>query len=177
MRPLNEIIVHCTATRPEWWAGKTVGQKVAEVRRWHTDPKPKGNGWRDIGYHYVIDRDGTVAVGRPLDQVGAHTMGRNVGTIGIALFGGHGSTTTDPFSKNFTPEQDKALRDLIARLRAQFPAIRVVSGHNQYAAKACPGFHAPSWYEAARTPSVTVAPPSMWTIFSGLLARLTGANK
>ena len=23
---------------------------VAEIRRWHTDPPPKGNGWNDIGY-------------------------------------------------------------------------------------------------------------------------------
>jgi N-acetylmuramoyl-L-alanine amidase len=30
---------------------------MKEIRRWHTDPKPKGNGWSDIGYHKVITND------------------------------------------------------------------------------------------------------------------------
>ena len=44
MRPLNEIIVHCTATRAEWWAGRLSSDKVAEVRKWHVQDR----GWRDI---------------------------------------------------------------------------------------------------------------------------------
>ena len=142
MRPLNEIIVHATATRPDWWATRTTAQKVAEVKRWHVEDR----GWKDIGYHFLIDRDGKVMAGRPLQTVGAHTQGHNTGTIGISLFGGHGSAATDAFAENYTPEQDKALRDLIAHLRANYPSIAKVSGHNQYAAKACPGFNVPTWY-------------------------------
>jgi len=56
MRPLNEIIIHATATRADWRVGQATSDKVAEVRRWHVDER----GWRDIGYHYLIDRDGTV---------------------------------------------------------------------------------------------------------------------
>jgi hypothetical protein len=67
-------------------AGKPTSEKVAEVRRWHVQDR----GWKDIGYHFLIDRDGTVAKGRPVEQVGAHTMDHNVGSIGISLFGGHG---------------------------------------------------------------------------------------
>ena len=145
MRPLGEIIIHCTATRPEWWAGKSLGQKVAEIRRWHVEQ----NKWRDIGYHFMIDRDGKVAPGRPVEKEGAHVMGHNTGTIGIALFGGHGSAETDAFAKNFTPEQDVALRKLIADLRRQYPIISKISGHNEYAAKACPGFNVPDWYGKA----------------------------
>jgi len=140
MRPIKEIIVHCTATRPEWWATKSTGQKVAEIRRWHVSER----GWRDIGYHYLIDRNGTIATGRPLEQIGAHTQGRNTGSIGIALFGGHGSAETDQFSDHFTGAQDKALRDLIDRLQTQFGQLRI-SGHNEYAAKACPGFDVRKW--------------------------------
>lgn len=148
MRPISEIIVHCTATRPDWWSSKSLGEKVAEIRRWHVQDR----GWKDIGYHYLIDRNGKVATGRPVEQVGAHTQGKNTGTIGIALFGGHGSAETDKFSQHFTKEQDAALRKLLADLRKQFPAIVKVSGHNQYAAKACPGFNVPSWLaEAALT--------------------------
>jgi N-acetyl-anhydromuramyl-L-alanine amidase AmpD len=147
MRPLNEIIVHCTATRPDWWSTRSTAQKVAEIKRWHVQDR----GWSDIGYHFLIDRDGKVVAGRPLQTVGAHTQGHNTGTIGISLFGGHGSAATDAFFENYTPQQDKALRDLITHLRASYPTITKVSGHNEYAAKACPGFNVPKWYKFQST--------------------------
>lgn len=151
-RPITEIIVHCTATRPDWWAGKPLSAKVSEIRRWHVQDR----GWKDIGYHYLIDRDGKVATGRPLDQIGAHTQGHNTGTIGISLFGGHGSAETDQFADHFTPEQDVALRKLIADLRGRFGPVKL-SGHNQYAAKACPGFSVPTWFVSTGPVSVPPA--------------------
>lgn len=144
MRKIDEIIVHCTATRPDWWATRTSNQKVAEVKKWHTSPP---NNWQDIGYHFLIDRDGTVVAGRPVDVVGAHVQGHNKTSIGISLFGGHGSNANDPFEKNFTPEQDEALRQLITSLQVQYPTIKKVSGHNEYANKACPGFNVTRWME------------------------------
>lgn len=161
MRPIKEIIVHCTATRPDFMAKATAAQRVAEIRRWHMQDR----GWKDTGYHWLIDRDGAVMTGRPVDQVGAHVQGHNTGTIGISLFGGHGSAETDAFAKHFTAAQEKALRDLIGGLRERFPTITTVSGHNQYAAKACPGFNVPAWLakpppevEAPQTPAPQ--PPS-----------------
>lgn len=142
MRKIDEIIVHCTATRPDWWATRTPNQKVAEVRKWHTSPP---NNWNDIGYHFLIDRDGTVVTGRPVSAAGAHVQGHNANSIGISLFGGHGSNANDPFEKNFTPEQDEALRHLITSLEVQYPTIKKVSGHNEYASKACPGFNVDKW--------------------------------
>jgi N-acetylmuramoyl-L-alanine amidase len=144
MRPISEIIVHCTATRPEWMAGKRTSEKVAEVRRWHVED----NGWRDIGYHFLIDRDGTVAKGRPIEQVGAHTMNHNVGSIGIVLVGGHGSVANQKISDNFTDLQDAALHALIVRLMAIYK-IAKVSGHNIYARKACPGFSVEEWFKGS----------------------------
>lgn len=141
MRTINEIIVHCTATRPEWWAGRSTADKVAEVRKWHVQDR----GWRDIGYHFLIDRDGTVATGRPIEEVGAHVSGHNANSIGISLFGGHGGATTDKFEDNFTPEQDAALRNLIANLQNRIPSITKISGHHEYANKACPCFDVRSW--------------------------------
>ena len=88
MRPIDEIIVHCAATRPDWWKSKSLGQKIAEVRRWHTAAPPVGRGWSDAGYHFLIDRNGRVGPGRPLERIGAHVVGHNTGTIGICLFGG-----------------------------------------------------------------------------------------
>jgi N-acetyl-anhydromuramyl-L-alanine amidase AmpD len=170
MRPLNEIIVHCTATRPEWWATRTTAQKVAEVRRWHVEDR----GWKDIGYHYLIDRNGHTVVGRPLDQVGAHTVGKNIGTIGVSLFGGHGSSADDKFADHFTPEQDKALQALLVRLMKDHPTIKTISGHNQYASKACPGFSVPSWYAKARPQPAPVAPKvGFLAALAAFLRRLT----
>ena len=78
MRPINEIIIHCSATAE----GKDF--KAADIRRWHV----QGNGWKDIGYHFVIDLDGTVEVGRPVAQQGAHCTNHNKTTIGICYVGG-----------------------------------------------------------------------------------------
>lgn len=140
MRPITEIIVHCSATRPNWMHNATTAAKVAEIRLWHMQDR----GWSDIGYHLLIDRDGTVMPGRPMDRTGAHTQGRNAGTIGVCLIGGHGSAATDKFSDHFTQAQEQALRATVADLRRRFGAL-AVSGHNQWAAKACPGFNVPSF--------------------------------
>ncbi len=140
MRAINEIIIHCTATKPDWMAGKPTADKVAEVRRWHMDERK----WKDIGYHYLIDRDGTIVEGRPVDQVGAHVQGHNTGTVGVCLIGGFGGSADDKFADNFTPEQDKALRALLVGLKSRF-AVSKVTGHNEYAAKACPSFRVSVW--------------------------------
>jgi N-acetylmuramoyl-L-alanine amidase len=149
MRKINEIIIHCTATRPDWWTGTSAQVKTNEVRNWHTS-----KGWSDIGYHYLIDRDGTVVTGRPLDRTGAHVKGHNTGTVGISLFGGFGGSAGDSFADNFTEDQERALLDLIAKLKADHPSITKISGHNQYAAKACPCFSVPAWLKKAQSPKM-----------------------
>jgi len=127
-RAINEIIAHCAAT-PE---GKDY--TVADIRAWH-----KQRGWSDIGYHYVVYRDGRVMLGRPVGQVGAHVSGRNTGTIGVCYVGGvaaDGKTAKD----TRTAAQRDSLLWLVRQLKAKHPSIRKVTGHNQYAAKACPSF-------------------------------------
>lgn len=114
---------------------RTTAEKVAEIRRWHVEER----GWRDIGYHFLIDRDGTVATGRPIEQIGAHVRGHNRRTVGICLLGGHGSAVTDKFRDNFTREQRAAVATLIYDLRQKYGWL-ALRGHNDYAAKACPGF-------------------------------------
>jgi hypothetical protein len=140
MRQINGIIIHCAATPPDWREDESTISKVEEVRRWHVDI----NGWSDIGYHFLIDRDGTVEEGRPVSRAGAHVRGHNSDTIGVCLFGGHGSAATDTFEQHFTPQQDAALRELIDALVGQYGDMEI-SGHNKYAAKACPGFQVGDW--------------------------------
>ncbi|EJN04218.1 N-acetylmuramoyl-L-alanine amidase [Phyllobacterium sp. YR531] len=127
-RAINEIIIHCTAT-PE---GSDVS--VETIRGWH-----KAQGWKDIGYHYVVLLDGTVQPGRPEAQIGSHVAGHNTGTLGIVYVGGvakDGKTAKD----TRTPAQKAALIATVKALISKYPAIKKVTGHKQYAAKACPSF-------------------------------------
>lgn len=140
MRQIDEIIIHCSATKPSWFAGRTSVEKLQEIRRWHVEQR----GWSDIGYHFVIDRDGTVLEGRPVERQGAHVSGHNKTTIGVCLIGGlrddGTSSAHDSFLDNFTQKQRAAVLDLIDDLMNAHPGIKRVVGHNAYAAKDCPCF-------------------------------------
>ena len=133
MRTINEIIIHCSATEE----GRDFS--VEDIRRWHV----QGNGWKDIGYHFVIYRDGSVHPGRPIDQVGAHTSGHNVGSIGVCYIGGVAADRKTPKDTR-TPEQKTALIELVRSLKLVF-GVSKVSGHNEYARKACPSFDVQKW--------------------------------
>ena len=86
-----------------------------------------------------------VGYGRPVERTGAHVGGRNKTTIGVSLVGGRGGIADGEFSDNFTPEQEASLRQLIEDYKKQFPSITKVSGHNEYASKACPCFSVKAW--------------------------------
>lgn len=77
MRKITEIIVHCSAT-PE---GKDY--TVSDITRWH-----KARGFKTIGYHYIVYRDGSVHEGRKESGVGAHCYGHNRNSIGVCYIGG-----------------------------------------------------------------------------------------
>lgn len=128
MRKVNRHIIHCSAT-PKGWSGG-----AGEIREWHTALPPKGRGWSDIGYHFVILRDGTIEGGRPLERIGAHVKGHNRTTVGTCLVGpGRGL-------KNFTVAQLKSLYFLHYKaLQPQFGPLPL-HGHREYANKDCPGF-------------------------------------
>ena len=166
MRKITEIIIHATATRADWWSSKTAAQKVAEVRKWHTTPP---RNWSDIGYHFLIDRDGKIVTGRPIERTGAHVKGHNTGTIGISLFGGHGGEKDNAFADNFTEDQDAALRSLIADLQGKYGPGLKLSGHHEYANKACPCFDVRGWL-AAKPGRHGKAPAPATSPFAGLIA-------
>jgi len=138
---VDTIFIHCTATRADWMEDAPLAAKVQEITRWH-----KQRGWNAIGYHWVIDRDGAVIKGRPETTIGAHVANHNTGSIGICLIGGFGSSEVDPFEKNFTAKQDHALRTLINDIKTR-TTIKRVRGHNEVAAKACPGFNVARWLD------------------------------
>lgn len=134
MRRINKIIVHCSAT-PE---GKDF--TVDDVYNWHV----KGNGWSDIGYHFLVYRDGTIVQGRKLKDVGAHVRGHNHDSIGVCYIGGMDAANKHAKDTR-TEAQIKSLDTLLTYLSFHFNSP--VSGHNQYAAKACPSFDAAKEYD------------------------------
>ena len=132
MRKIDKIIIHCTAT-PE---GLDV--TIDQIRRWH-----KERGFSDIGYHYVIYLDGSVHEGRSIDKVGAHCKGHNSNSIGIAHVGGLDKKNNH--ANTMTPRQEESLFKLIQELKTKYPSIKVVLGHNDFAATACPCFNVSRW--------------------------------
>lgn len=55
---------------------------MREIQRWHFE-----RGWATVGYHFVVSPSGRIFLGRPVDRLGAHVLGHNVGTVGIGLMG------------------------------------------------------------------------------------------
>ena len=135
IRSVEYLIVHCSATRESQDLG------AEEIRGWHLK-----RGWLDIGYHFVIRRDGTVETGRPTTRPGAHARGFNHLSLGICLVGGVESDGRTP-EANFTHAQWEALEELLLELLEEFPCAAVI-GHRDLpnVSKACPSFDTIAWW-------------------------------
>jgi len=133
------VVLHCAATR----AIMDIG--AAEIRQWHTNPRPRGNGWSDIGYHYVIRRNGKIETGRAVTAVGAHVANHNHNSIGICLVGGLANAAPYRPENNFTQAQWASLRKLLTSLSKTYTFT--VLGHRDFPGvpKACPCFDARKW--------------------------------
>lgn len=136
MRNIDTIIVHCSYTPPSMNIG------VAEIRDWHVNERK----FTDIGYHYVIRRDGACEPGRPIEQVGAHAKPGNGGSVGVCLVGGMAEGDQRP-DCNFTNIQWVALQNLVQELRELYDIkIDRVIGHRDVdPGKACPTFDVGAW--------------------------------
>lgn len=127
-RTITKIILHCTAT-PE---GRDY--TVEQIRQWHLQ-----RGFSDVGYHYVVYRDGSIHKGRPVGTVGAHCLGQNTCSIGVCYVGGETADGSHTPKDTRTPAQREALRKLVADLKKEYSAA-TVHGHYEFANKACPSF-------------------------------------
>lgn len=126
------IFVHCSATKPSMDIG------LREIRQWH-----KEQGWLDVGYHFIIRRDGTIEEGRPVDVVGSHVAGWNERSVGICLVGGVAENGKD-FEANFTPIQMEALKLVLFQMQSLYPKA-TIKAHHDVAPKACPSFNLSHW--------------------------------
>ena len=147
-------IVHHTAGSNSY----TAGQSAAIVRSiyvYHV----QGNGWNDIGYNFLVDKYGQIFEGRyggmTRAVIGAHAMGFNVGSAGIALIGNYGSATITPAARAalvslIAWRLDLAHVDPMARVvrvstgNPRYPSgtavtLNAISGHRDTYPTSCPG--------------------------------------
>lgn len=139
MRHINEIIIHCSDTRPDQ------DITAADINSWH-----KHQGYDCIGYHFFIRLDGTIEKGRPISREGAHCYGHNKYSIGICYAGGMVKmANNDKYYKDTRTEaQKRALWYLITTLLICFPTITKIVGHHEYNHnKACPCFNVHDDYD------------------------------
>ncbi|QZE15262.1 N-acetylmuramoyl-L-alanine amidase [Halosquirtibacter laminarini] len=121
MRTIRKIILHCSDS------DLSQHDNVETIRSWHL-----ARGWKDIGYHFVITKEGRIRWGRALGMYGAHCSGNNKDSIGICLTGRH----------HFSKAQFNSLRMLLIKLMRdyQLPKTKIY-GHNHFNKyKSCPNF-------------------------------------
>ncbi len=132
-RLINEIIIHCSATKE--------GQDytTSDIRRWHL-----ARGFSDIGYHYIIYRDGSIHLGRSINVGGAHCVNHNAHSIGVCYIGGLDKQGNPKDTR--TEQQKDSLVKLLKQLRQLYPKAAIYP-HFKFAAKACPCFDAEAEYK------------------------------
>ena len=97
-------------------------------------------GFSDIGYHYVIYRDGSIHNGRDVNISGAHCTNHNSNSIGVCYIGGLDSTGKNAKDTR-TDAQKKSFISLVKQLMSIYKLSKSnVHCHNAYANKACPSF-------------------------------------
>lgn len=134
-RYINEIIVHCSATAE----GKDF--TVSDIKKWHL-----ARGFSDIGYHYIIYRDGSINKGRDESKIGAHCTGHNSNSIGVCYIGGCAADGKTPKDTR-TEAQKNSLLKLLRELKNKYPKVSIHS-HKDFANKACPSFDATKEYSS-----------------------------
>jgi len=145
MRRIALIVIHCS---------DSACGDAALIRRWHTNPPPKGNGWSDIGYHFVVlngqrslkalfdpAADGLVEPGRLLERIGSHVKGHNAQSIGVCLIGGRSRNGQSVKETWITEKQKAALFTLLDKLLARFPEVKIVGHHELNPGKTCPNLN------------------------------------
>lgn len=132
-RLVNLIVLHCSdSDNPKH-------DNIETIRKWHTERGFKGpdgieDTQDDIGYHFVITKDGKLHEGRSMESIGAHVKGHNENSIGICL--------TGQSKSQFTDKQFRTARKLIDSLFRHYGLNwKNVRLHNQLDPnKTCPNF-------------------------------------
>lgn len=157
----SHIVLHYSATYPDQDIG------VREITAMH-----KARGFRTVGYHYVIRRNGEVEKGRGEKEQGAHVSGHNVGTIGICCVGGiERATGPNVGLDNRTEAQKRALANLIRDILTRHPGAKIV-GHRDLGATQCPGYDAAQWWRSVNADPADVTPSETDRLIDRIIAFL-----
>lgn len=135
MRSIEYVVVH-TAGAYDFKRKEVVYQNARQIGNYHV----QHNGWRAIGYHWVVCEDGTGERGREDNEVGAHTAGLNRESLGICV-AGHGD-----FAPWTQAQTDEVLRKCAAWCGMYRIPVAHVIGHREApdfgaapVSKTCPG--------------------------------------
>lgn len=134
MRTITLIIIHCSATRQD---RRFTFEQCREDHIRH-------RRFKDIGYHYYIEIDGTIHKGRDESVVGAHCKNHNAHSIGICYEGG--TSPEGGCADTRTPEQKAALHALLVELKRSYPRALILGHHDLNPQKECPCFDAATEY-------------------------------
>lgn len=121
MRRIDLAVLHHSASPRD-------ATTLEDIDAWH-----RARGWNGVGYHFVLEGDGTLRHGRPVEEEGAHARGQNAHSLGVCLVGDNTRT-----GEGWSEAQWSALHGLLVALRTVWPGLRVVA-HRDLAATACPG--------------------------------------
>lgn len=125
---IDAVTIHHTATSNDYIDSWEV---VRAIQRYHM----RERGWCDIGYHFLIDREGRIFEGRPMEAVGAHVRGHNVGNIGISLIGNFEERSP-------TDAELGSLIKLVSWIVKRYDVpLSNIRGHKDYSDTLCPGRH------------------------------------
>jgi len=145
MGELKYLVIHCTAT-PE---GREVTSE--EINRWHTNPKSKGGrGWSRVGYSELIHLDGNIEtlIDYNDDNI-VQPWELSNGAKGINSVSRHivyaGGTDKKGKAKDTRTQAQKDALEMYVKAHTTLQPKWKVSGHNQFAAKACPSFDTVEW--------------------------------
>ena len=118
MRKVSSIIIHHSESDIK------SHDDISVIKEWHLD-----RGFKDVGYHYFIRKNGSIQKGRDSNIIGAHCKKKNRSSIGICLSG----------DSKFTEYQFRALAVLIRRIKDIYGKL-AVQPHSKYSEKDCPNF-------------------------------------
>jgi hypothetical protein len=153
MDPPFRITVHHTAEPADTHTREAAAREMRDLQRMHQE----GNGWADLGYHFLIDQAGRVHEGRSISAQGAHAGNSdlNRGNIGICLLGNfvaqpdRGSDYA--LAQAPTQEQWDSLSELVDKLQTRYRiANNQIWGHSHLKETACPGPALLDWVQTRR---------------------------
>ena len=125
---IRYLVVHCADTPDD------ENLTALDLHKMHL-----GFGWDGVGYHRIINRDGTIEHGRPDYWIGAHVYEHNHESLGVCLIG----------RSQFTDAQMQALDDVLRAWKARHPKAEI-RGHCDFdnTKKTCPNFDAGAWAQS-----------------------------